>query len=685
MSFKPIKFSPIATMVDTQPCHHVYLVDVSGSMYSVLPDIREHLKNVTSLVIKPEDTMSLMFFSGKNEYGVIFSNMSFADAMALDSSHKAIDKYLHPIGLTGFADPLKMAITLKREGHRNNLIMMTDGYDNVSRRDDILTVIKQAGEVFDNCAFIEYGYYADRELLANMAMLTGGYHVFTGGFDSYTKELEAQFTRDVESTRDVEVSLKTKHIVYVKDDDIRIVEPTENLGMKFVRIPESLEKAYSTTDEDIEIDGLSEDELYLFAYYGLKTNQTNYTWDCLAALGDVLFIDMFTNAFTKQELSSVTEGLRVAAIIDKKQRFIIGKDKKYLPNNDVTTVLDVLSWLEAHGGFLDTQNPLFNYNRTTAGREFNDDEDNQSAGVEVIPKPCSPSKITGLVYNSTRPNISIQVTQQVTLFVPKNEYGIEFVPSTQIKNYTIIRDGIINLPTLPLVVSRSAMDALASLTDEFAVIEGTDDDNIQVIVYLDNLPVISRANVKRCRFSQLAYAYFDGIRRKAELKVMKHLLGKEDRAAMAGLKETYGDEAAAWLDSIGIRDYGYSPVGTKKAPKGDSYSAVELVLKAKGLSSLPSIAAVEKKIAEKKNLNVADQLIANNLVRYKGVKLTKEDIAERQKLVKVNDSIISDYVFTAILGRQGFSDIKADENGLYKTEVDGVQVTGEIRRIDVKI
>jgi len=51
--------------------NHIFVVDVSGSMYNELPLIRTQLKNKLSNLMKEGDTISIVWFSGRNDAGIL--------------------------------------------------------------------------------------------------------------------------------------------------------------------------------------------------------------------------------------------------------------------------------------------------------------------------------------------------------------------------------------------------------------------------------------------------------------------------------------------------------------------------------------------------------------------------------------------------------------------------------------
>ena len=138
--FEVINIGGIKTVATKSACNHVYLVDVSGSMYNDLPKVRQHMKNIVTMVAQPDDTFSVIYFSGKGQCGVVFENVLVSDASTIQSMHAAIDRFIKPIGLTGFVDPMKLAMGLNLDSSKlNNFVFMTDGWENQSSKETVST------------------------------------------------------------------------------------------------------------------------------------------------------------------------------------------------------------------------------------------------------------------------------------------------------------------------------------------------------------------------------------------------------------------------------------------------------------------------------------------------------------------------------------------------------------------
>ena len=646
--FEVIELGGLKTVTAPSACNHVYVVDVSGSMYYDLPKIRQNLKNIIGVVAQPQDTFSVIYFSGRGQCGVVFENMLVSDSKTIDAMHKAIDRHLNVIGLTGFADPLDKAMTLSLDSTKlNNFIMMTDGYDNQSNRADVLKKVELLPTKFQSVSFIEYGYYADRDLIAKMAEAAGGTHVFADGYIKYETVI-AEVVSAVSRVNNIEVKVNkaAKDCIFIHNGQIRTVPVVDGIAS----VPEDVTRVHSIVPKDVLSKQLSEDHLYLILHYAAKKDNSELVWNVLQMLGDVALVEKYTNAFTKQELSDFLEQVQ-AAVLDEGMRFLAGKDLSAVPKKNAPTVIELLETLAGSDSYLVMSSPDWSYKRIGRASEA------QNELPRFVQSPLGNVSMRSLVFSSERPNVSISTTLNGTVELPQNDFGLSRVPSFVTRNYTIVKDGILNVEKLPVMFDSADAPKLEKFSHE--VIEETGGKSYWVF-NLRKIPVINRSMVEKVSLDEFATAHSALSVYKANLKVLGELI-KEDggsTAKIAGLVEKHGEEAAKWLSSIGVRDYGFSPVGTKSAEATDEYESIEVSTKIKGLSSLPAVKAVREKIEKKKALNVADTLISNALDAFS--KLSKEQLeAEKDRLTKLKRGIetaIAKDVYSLVLGRGWFGE-----------------------------
>lgn len=720
------------------PTNHVIVTDISGSMYGVLPDLRTHLKENLASLVKPEDTISLLYFSSKGDFGTIFSGRQINKATDISELNTLIDRFLKPSGCTGFVEPLKLAIntadTLTKGGFVNSLVFMTDGYDNCWRSSEILEVAKQLPNSFDNVTIIEYGWYCNRDLLQKMAECSGAKHVFAEGQTEYQTELESAMRSSTPKFR-VDFGVEFNHVLYLENGSYVILQAQVDEvdeSVHFVNLPETAKKAWLIPNNALEhVSDLTDVQTaYVMALYGVHTMTPELVWVALKKTGDVRFINQFNNCFTKQDYSNIKVDL-TEAIIDESMRGIDGTDYNLVPDEDATTVVDVLTFLAEHDVKLATGHKSFSYKRIgrKAVQKEDDTEDKLVESIaeattkeerkalaiklaqhedwnpqfDIDPKSTGVVDISNLVYNSERPNISVQTVQDGFVNIPEEyqkKYGLpESIDTMRYRNYAIVKDGIINMKTLPLVFEDPSV--VKQMRKELGV--SVLKRGPVYVLNLGGVPLVNRLMVKNISASSF---FADHVRLeslKARQKVLKHfrtsLVGQTN--AM-GLSAKYGAEAAEFLSSYGIRDYGFSPKSTR-AESTDVYMSRELNIKIKGASSLPSIAAVLKKPEAKHN--TADKLIFKEIKAYEDfvnspalstvsaeVKAQliqtwiKDATTNTIKEVRELNKSLSKVMYGIVAGHGWFNDLGDDECSM-SIEVDGEQyvVSAELVEKEIKI
>ncbi|AVO22937.1 hypothetical protein HWB57_gp097 [Erwinia phage vB_EamM-Bue1] len=653
------------------PTNHVIAVDTSGSMYDSLPKIRQHLKSNLATLVKPGDTVSVLYFSSKGQCGAVFVGEPVRNLTDLSNINNAIDRYLKPTGLTGFVEPLQLAfetVQSIKNGNTNSLAFLTDGYDNQWTEEQILSKAQQISKVFDNVTIIEYGYYCNRPLLEKMASVLNATHVFAEGYQELEPQMDNVLKSGAAKRIKISVPKYTSDIAYVDGGTLvfnQVKDFDETGEGDTAYIPEDVKVVWALNknlDAKALADTKDEQLLYVCLLMAVRDMNQDLVWDILKLLGDVYLIKKYNNCFTKQDYSVIKADIE-KAVLEPEFRFLDGVNYNLVPKEDAFTVLDLLNELADNDAKLLTSSPYFSYNRIGRGTVQREDdtvdklaEEMASAKTkeerkEIAAKMVSanewtpefekvgeePSPMHALVYNETRPNVSVRTTVDGKVAVPESirkDYPTlpESIPSHIYRNYTIIKDGIINIKTLPVALSPEIATYLQE-QHEVGMFEIPNDKALSLsdgvrsyVIDLMSLPVVNRAMVKGIQATEFFNAHVELQRQKALTKVLKfyreQLIGKVNAL---GLAKDYGDEAAAFLSGKGIRDYGFSPA-VDSVEATDFYYSRELSVKIAGLSSLPSVDATIKKFAENekaakdgkklKTINAGDRLMKEAIDHY---------------------------------------------------------------------
>lgn len=752
-----------ATPPPPSPTNHLAVIDCSGSMAGDLPKLRAQLKSKLVKLLGPKDTLSIVWFSGKGEFGTLLEVEPIAGLKDLTAAHAAIDRWLRPVGMTGFKEPLEEVTRLIKRttnGYPWSLFFMSDGCDNQWARAQILDAATAAAAGLAAATFVEYGYYADRALLAAMAAKAGGTHIFAADFPAFEPIFAQALQRQAPGAPKVEIDLPhgvVGDFVYAVDterQELRTYEVKPARLHDVVQVDADVAGVWYLT-RDLKAVIASEPPAMLqtparrakyaaLSLFAMRA-QPDVIYDLLRHLGDVAFIRQFGGCFGKQRYSDFMARAH-AATFDLAQQCVEGYDSAAVPPDDAFTVFELLHQLEAVGArvLLDRR---FSYNRisrvqldadttlTAAQRQQLDDlqaamkttrskkklaelnaQIDQLLGAQrealvfaVTPEPEGYA-IDALTFNETRPNISILVRKPGMIDLRQRvqdegagalaNFPLDF-PTHVWRNYTIVKDGLINVATLPVILAEEAWQVLGPKLGRAAPVALThrQTSTVEVHIDLDQLPVLNRQLVKTLPTAREAAALeMDLTAARASQKVYKHLLTE-----VAAVEKSptfvarYGQAAADWLKAQGITDGGFNPKRTA-APATDVYYGKELDIRIKGYAGdLPSVAEVRKKLAGAKPPTGLAGLMAKHLQEAEAwLKANPKRLhaayleGKAKALVAVTRGLLfrkAQLVFTCIVGQVWFPEFKSFEETSLDITYEGkpLQATFTLRDVEIKI
>ncbi len=701
-----IQALPVVVAPVPAPIHHLIAIDISGSMYSDLPELRVHLKNKLATLVGANDTVSLIWFSGRGQCGTLVEAMKVNGVADLSSLHAAIDRFLVPTGLTGFKEPLQQAGDIvdrlkgKAPGALFNLFFMTDGYDNQWSEKEILDLCKVLEKKLDSAAVIEYGWCCNRPLLTKMAETLGGNLVFSEDFQAYTVAFEGALGG---KTKKVPVKLDHKaaagYAFAVAGENLLTFTPDED-GV--VLVPEGLPAvAYFVSEKGEKFDHAKHTDAHLFAAVVplAQRMETDTLFSVLGALGDVALVNSFSSCFSKEDYSRF-QAEALAASVDATKRYAAGYDADAVPKEDAYTVLELLSDLSSsEQNLFYPYHSAFHYERIGAVREANDEEVRFS-----VADKAKGYAINGLVWNEDRPNVSIRVKVDGTVKLPASRPAVlpESLDSFIYRAYTIIKDGIVHTRKLPVSLTEATFAKLQAN----GLLDGEAWEAGKVFVLeFPKLPVINRLMVKGTTAKDTFQTVVELALLKGAQKVFNDWRDRISPKVSAKFLALYGEVGTEYLKSVGVTEYnGFNPPGTT-VKSGDYYVAKELKIAIKGLSSLPKVLDVEAAIDAGKKLKIGEFAMAGAIKRLDefmsssiytsasdGNALLGTWLEGEQKAIVAKTRELMEKLaqrkFSVVVGHIWFSDMGSmDENSL-DIEVPGygpVTVTANLKDIQVAL
>ena len=667
-----VSAAPQAKSVDVAT-NHIAVIDCSGSMSWELPKIREQLKKKLPKLLGPKDTISIIWFSGRGQCGVLLKAEPVATLTDLSLVNQAIDRWLNPIGMTGFKEPLmevsKLITEIKGKipGSIFSLFFMSDGCDNQWSRQDILKTVEETAGGLAAATFVEYGYYADRPLLTAMAEKSGGQLLFAANFDSYQPTFEASLGKKLSGAPKVEVRIPEKPIngfVFTLKDGELTTYGVEDFKAS---LPEDTREFWYLAEDPHpykdKLNNKSSEEALAASYAAISLYSVRMNSDVVLALlkgvGDVYLIERFACCFGKQLYSSFMDYAKEATV-KKDLRYTKGYDPTKVPADDAYTILDLLRLLASEDdNHVLLDHPSFKYNQIGRSRIDADEvmtPEEQAKVDEINAKMAKPKikasdlkklqeelaailgskkealkfeadkapdgySISNLVYNENRPNVSINLKMPgIVDLSARLPEGPEYVKIPKVlstfvyRNRTIIKDGLVNVEVLPVRVTQETAKKLAELLPAEAKPSNISmaGNFVTGVIDLRALPVINRKMVSSVSARELFELQYQLLCTKADQKVYKEYLDSRfPKKASAKDEEKYGVEGAKWLLEQGFNYNGYAPPHTTQAEATDEYMGKQLDVVIPGFkSSLPKVSDVRDRFASKKKQTSLGALMA---------------------------------------------------------------------------
>jgi hypothetical protein len=644
------------------PTNFVFVIDVSGSMSNDLGFIRKQLKNKLPNLIKDGDTVTIIWFSGNRDAGILKEEVEVKSLKSLNDLNDAIDKFLKPVGLTAFNKPLVLAHEAIQRMKKNrpnglfSLIFLTDGGNNDCSFSDVLKSLKKLEGDLAASTFVEYGYYADSIRIGEMAELIGGEKVSAERFDDYDIVFENKIQKTYTSSKKVYVDLPTDRkfefaftvgddneiILYsIQNNQVLVPENTKSL-MVFTTTPHGTVTTYGSTNDQ------TLNKLMYGSVYALSEKlQNDYADDVLKSLGDERLYKIFTNAYGKQKLLNF-KSLVKECVTDPTKQFLNGRSTNLVVDENAYCVMNLIEDLSNDDqALVYPMHEDFNYNRIGAKKVAKDNtaELNEAVKTQIANAKTKEELqaivdgmdettagalkfeyadkekgygIDGLVWASDRANLSIRIRYEGYVNLPTNKFGITKIDTFIYRTYTIIKDGILNLTKLPVSMSQATFTKLQSVgvidKNLFYLKDMNMTDALGVTPHVytidfSTLPVINKRMVKSISAKKLAELEYELFQTKALEKVYGYYEKQLFPKTSKGFIDQYGAEAEAWLKGLGITEFnGFNPSMTTEKSE-DFYMAVELNTKIALHSALPTVDAVIKAIQGKKALKPAEELM----------------------------------------------------------------------------
>ena len=698
-----------ATSVRPDTLNHLWLYDRSGSMCGLLSRLADDLI-VRAKELPVGDTISLGWFSGQGQFNFILKGFRITDQKDYTILERTINQNKTTIGCTCFSEILhdteKVVSDLSVISPNFALCFFTDGYpvvSNYSREiESIQDAIKKLNGKIGASLLVGYGDYYNKDLMSDMAERLGGALCHSSDLPSF----DVSLTDFISGARDggdrivVEIETKNPQIVFGvngkmvnifsldSNNEVRVTASKKGKDVVFAlaKTPPHGAKEVKLTDKTAKSSDSLVRGAYAAAYALTQRTKTDLALEVLGAIGDKEMIDRVTNSFTPAEYG-VAEAAIQTAMASPSKRFAKGRDTDYLPPADAFCLLDALDvLLSDRKAFFYPYNDGFVYRRVGRSAETQPGYPQFQANDDVR---CA---ISSLTWNSSRLNLSVlanilgkidlqakPVVEGGEVVTPASVGLADVYPTYVWRNYTLVRDGFLNVQNLPVSMSQKSFSILQNAG---MIVGAWGDEQTVHILDLSAIPVVNRKIAEgRTSASMLCRSAMKEIELKAAVKTYKWALKKDDGEETA--LTTFSELQRALLAANGIdKNNAFSPPSVP-VKTDDYYDAKTFEIKAKGLSSIPKIDNVVAKMKDGKKLTPAETLVSRTLQLIESSTKRLEDAVRDRWLEKQVETAmlamrtvrreIQETKFATLLGKKWFDEFSSrDENRL---TVDGNEFT----------
>jgi hypothetical protein len=483
----------------------------------------------------------------------------------------------------------------------------------------------------------------------DMAEEVSGSVILAEDFNSYSENLNKSFSSKVSGKKIKIHKIKAEFVIGNSPTGFVIAKPD---AVGTVTLPAST-TSYSVlegTGNLTEISGNLQAATFAVSALILR-GAGDIATQVAGLIGDETLYTQVENSFSKQDYARTVELANSYGTSDKALYGTKPRNTNLVPDENAYNVLTMLMDLaEGDGNYLDLSHPEFSYKPIGEARVVQEDDNgykpkfsDKNANIKA--------EIKALKFNEDRPNISILVRREGSVNLKPNNFGFGESFDTFIwRNYTIVKDGIVNVQKLPVVLSKSTYDLFAQL----GVVTAPFKIGQTYVIDTKKFPIINRSMVKQSKAEDLFKSVFALYTLRAKQKILGSKIEKDTVGAK--FAALYGEDGALFLKEIGITEGGFGPKGVK-GDTMDPYMSKVLEVSLSGLNSLPSVADVEKAIAAKKKLTPSQQVMSNCMTELGSVKDTVAALKAIKKDIQSALNAIVTTKFGVIVGRKWFTDM----------------------------
>ena len=509
-----------APVAAKQSSHHILVLDRSGSMYGDLPAVKTMVEKVLTLEeYKNADMLiSVLSYSSQGDVTTHVERARVEEVMAPSSKHVEAIRKIQITGLTCISQALRQALTLVKDGEVTCVSLHTDGYANDrspgAEKREIDALVKEYAKkpnVFVNT--IAYRNWCDFGLLTSIANACSGTCFKTPTAKDVFNTLHATagvLAGSVTPAFEVP-ALTGQYVTFVSKKADKVLGSIEGLlvrginadddkrGYRYTRVTSE-----QYTASALPVAGTDAEPVLAFALGKLAEGDVNGAKYALMASRNLTLLANHARALTNGALSEMATDMRKVLFGQVTEPCAYTSDEApyELPNARQPSVVGILGLLSRYGASdmqVDTQTLRKGYKRRGVKRlpgTRNPD------GTVTPPRAKAVSRnpdnaflaVNGFDLNRNNATVNMTVANPIVLVRDNGESvgdtlaGVDLSGLSTFNSYTVVGDGELNLPVLPLRVTNKRLhrelSALGLVTGEY-------DPTVTHNIALEGRPVVA--------------------------------------------------------------------------------------------------------------------------------------------------------------------------------------------------
>lgn len=504
-----------------QTSHHILVLDRSGSMYGDLPAVKTMVEKVLTLEeYKSADMLvSVISYSSQGDVTTHVERARVEEVMAPGSKHVEAIRKIQITGLTCISQGLRQALALIKDGELTCVSLHTDGYANDrspgAEKREIDALVKDFAKkpnVFVNT--LAYRNWCDFGLLTSIANACSGTCFKTPTAKEVFDTLHSTagvLAGSVTPAFEVP-TLTGQYVTFVSKKADKVLGSDDNLlvrglnadddkrGYRYTRVtPEQ----YAASA--LPVAGKNAEPVLAFAFGKLAEGDVNGAKYALMASRNLTLLNNHARALTNGALSEMATDIRkvlFGQISEGECTYTSDAAPYELPNARQPSVVGILGLLSCYGAG-DMQVDVATLRKTYKRRGVkrvpgtrNPDGTLTPPRAKAVPRNSDNAflAVNGFDLNRNNATVNMTVTTPVALVRDGGENvgdtlsGVDLSTLSTFNSYTVVGDGELNLPVLPLRVTNKRLhrelNALGLVTGDY-------DPNTTHTIAFEGRPVVA--------------------------------------------------------------------------------------------------------------------------------------------------------------------------------------------------